>query len=109
MKRYKTVNKWIKNPNIKRKTNVEIVTEIMEYSRFGALSQAFVVNAIAEEAKRVANINPKDVDTKDWQFISFEAWNGVAKEIVEKLETSYNRNLWRKFEGKSLWQQEELK
>ena len=51
MKRYKTVNKWIKNPNIKRKTNVEIVTEIMEYSRFGALSQAFVVNAIAEEAK----------------------------------------------------------
>jgi hypothetical protein len=65
-----------------RDTNVEFVTKLMEYSRRGALIQAFVIHALDSFSKRVAAGKPEDFDNA---MISGEAWRDCGVEIQEKL------------------------
>ncbi len=37
-------------------TNLECLTEIMTFSRYGALAQAFVMDALSKHAERVATV-----------------------------------------------------
>lgn len=37
-------------------TNLECPTEIMTFSRYGALAQAFVMDALSKHAERVATV-----------------------------------------------------
>ncbi|MBT2325509.1 hypothetical protein J7E62_24555 [Variovorax paradoxus] len=67
----------------KRKTNTEFVTDAMEFSRRGALIQAFVMEAILRYAKRVAAGKPEDFDNP---MISGEAWHDCGVELVEKFK-----------------------
>lgn len=74
-------------------TNLECLTEIMTFSRYGALAQAFVMDALSKHAERVATV---PLETLQEQFgvhplISVEAWQGVAQEIQTKLETHFAR------------------
>lgn len=74
-------------------TNLECLTEIMTFSRYGALAQAFVMDALSKHAERVATV---PLDKLQEQFgvhplISVEAWQGVAREIHDKLETHFAR------------------
>lgn len=66
-------------------TNVEFVTEIMEFSKYGALVQIFVLQAIEKFANEVANA-PPEIFAKTDHFISTKAWQGVAREIVQKID-----------------------
>lgn len=68
----------------KRKNNVQLVKDIMTHSEFGSLSQAFVMDAIAQHAERVSKLSPKDFSKNS--FIHPPAWIGVAKEIKGKLD-----------------------
>ncbi|MDH0051009.1 hypothetical protein [Comamonas terrigena] len=72
--------------SIRAMTNVAYVTEIMEFSRFGALSQVFVIEALTRYAATVAVACPEDLDTPG---LSGAAWVGVAKEIDAKLTLKY--------------------
>lgn len=65
-----------------RRTNVEFVVELMEYSAHGALIQAFVLEAIGRYARTVASRTPQELDTP---LVSGRAWHGCAVEICEKL------------------------
>lgn len=67
-------------------TNVEYLTEIMEFSRFGALAQAFVIEAVARCAAEIKASRPEDLDSPG---LSGAAWTGVAKEIDAKLAAKY--------------------
>jgi hypothetical protein len=67
-----------------QKTNVETVTELMEFSNFGPLAQVFVIDALCKMSEAVAE--SKVEDYPDTGFIHPEAWIGVAKEIREKLK-----------------------
>ncbi|MCW3701186.1 hypothetical protein [Burkholderia cenocepacia] len=74
-------------------TNLECLTEIMTFSRYGALAQAFVMDALSKHAERVATV---PLETLQEQFgvhplISVEAWQGVTQEIHTKLETHFAR------------------
>jgi hypothetical protein len=69
---------------MKHKTNVEAVVDLMEWSKYGALAQVFVIDALVKQAARVANAPPGAIE--DNGFIAPEAWRGVAREIAEKLE-----------------------
>ncbi|AGK48308.1 hypothetical protein BTI_471 [Burkholderia thailandensis MSMB121] len=74
-------------------TNLECLTDIMTYSRFGALAQAFVMDALSKHAERIATV---PLDKLQEQFgahslISVEAWQGVAREIHDKLEAHFAR------------------
>jgi len=66
----------------KRQTNEQFLTEIMRFSRYGALSQAFVMEALSRYAEEVSKADPKSCDTP---MLSGAAWVGVAKEIRDKL------------------------
>lgn len=67
----------------KPQTNVELVTEIMEFSNFGAMSQVFVIDALTKHCERVSK--SKVGDYPENSFIHPESWIGVANEIKEKL------------------------
>lgn len=55
-------------------TNVEFVTELMEFSAHGALIQAFVMQAL------------------DTPMVSGHAWHGCAVEVRDKLARRLGRN-----------------
>lgn len=52
-------------------TNVEFVTELMEFSAHGALIQAFVMQALEQYARRVASMDSEALDTP---MVSGRAW-----------------------------------
>jgi hypothetical protein len=58
----------------------------MEFSDYGPIVQVFIMDAIRKQAEGVAAIDPNTVDKSKWTFISFEAWQGVAREIKRKLD-----------------------
>lgn len=64
------------------RTNVEFVVELMEHSAYGGLIQAFVLHALDQHARRVAEADPEALDTG---FVSGRAWHGCAVEVRDKL------------------------
>ena len=70
-------------------TNLECVTEIMTFSRYGALAQAFVMDALSQHAARVATTPPDQLQVNP--MISARSWHGVALEIHTKLEAHFSR------------------
>ncbi len=71
-----------------RKTNVEFVRDLMEFSRYGALAQLFIIDAISKQAKAIAQMPLEEVRQAfgENSFIHPDGWHGVAKEIHQKLE-----------------------
>lgn len=68
-------------------TNIEKITGIMEYSKFGALAQMFVMDAVSKFANLVANTPIEELESMRNGLISPEGWRGVAAEIAEKLRS----------------------
>jgi hypothetical protein len=68
-------------------TNIEFVTELMEFSAHGALIQAFVIQALEQYAKRVAAMTPQALDTP---MVSGHAWHGCALEVQRKLKQRFD-------------------
>lgn len=66
-----------------RKDNVAFVKELMTHSKYGALAQLFVIDALSKWADKLSSVEPQAVDTP---MISGEAWVGVAKEIKDKID-----------------------
>lgn len=72
-------------------TNVECVTDLMEFSSYGPLAQMFVVDALLKHATSVAKLS--DEDLQSWpenHLIHPHSWRGVAQEIKMKLEQHLN-------------------
>lgn len=69
-----------------RKTNVEAVVDLMEFSKHGALAQVFVVDALSKYARHVANAPAEAFASMKGGMITPEAWQGVAREIAGKLD-----------------------
>ena len=70
-------------------TNVDIVNHIMTRSRYGALSQVFVIEALTRYAKQVSEAPVSALNAHP--LLSGEAWHGVAVEIQDKLNAKYGR------------------
>ncbi|MDN8038810.1 hypothetical protein [Burkholderia vietnamiensis] len=70
-------------------TNLECVTDIVTFSRYGALAQAFVMDALSQHAARVAATSLDQLQVNP--MISVRAWHGVAQEIHAKLEAHFSR------------------
>ena len=70
--------------NNKRLNNIEFVTELMNFSNYGALAQVFVIEAISKYASVCA-----EQRITDNGFLNPDTWQGVAKEIKEKINKQY--------------------
>lgn len=69
-----------------RKTNVAVLTDLMQFSRYGGLAQVFIINAIQKQARLTAAADPQKVDSP---LIAGQAWVGVAAEIRDALDQHY--------------------
>jgi hypothetical protein len=67
---------------MKRPTNIQFITSLMEYSDYGALAQCFVFDALIKFADLVAESKAKNYPNC---IVPPESWIGVAKEIQGKL------------------------
>jgi hypothetical protein len=65
-------------------TNIEFVTEIMDFSRYGGIAQMFVIDALLKQSESVAKSKPEDYPKN--MIVHPESWIGVAKEISQKLK-----------------------
>lgn len=70
-----------------KQTNVEFVTNIMEFGRSGPLIQPFVIEALDHYAKQVVLNREHIIESMSTGFISGEAWVRCAEEVVEKIKT----------------------
>jgi hypothetical protein len=76
--------------NKKRQTNVEFITELMEFSNHGAMAQLFIMDALKKVANHVASIPLEELRKEfDGSMVSADAWHGVAKEISQKFDGYY--------------------
>lgn len=72
-------------------TNLECITDLMTFSQYGALAQAFVMDALGKHASRIAKMPLEELAEKfgDQPAVSAKAWHGVANEIHDKLEAHF--------------------
>jgi len=72
--------------NIKKpQTNVQLVTDFMEFGRQGALNQAFLIEAVNFYAKTVINQEDDFIANMQNCFINPAAWVACAKEWQGKI------------------------
>ena len=72
----------------KIRTNLDLVSDIMNYSPVGALSQAFVMEAIKRYADQCAAAHPTTFDSA---MLNGAAWVACAKDIQRRFEEFYSR------------------
>jgi len=65
-------------------TNQEFMEELMTISPYGVLSQAFILEAVRKYSEQVAAADPEIFENG---FIHGPAWQGVARDVLHKLET----------------------
>lgn len=68
----------------KRLTNVQFIKRQMEYSKNGALMQAFILEACSKYAKACAEA---DASVFDSPLLSGNAWKACAIELRDALES----------------------
>jgi hypothetical protein len=81
-------------------TNQEFVEELMTVSPYGLLSQLFILEAIRKYSEQVAAADPKifeghcqagDPQQFVGHFIHGPAWQGVADDILRRIESHLNQ------------------
>jgi hypothetical protein len=68
------------------KDNVKFIRDLMTFSKHGALTQAFIVEAIMRYAEQVSKA---PADESDTALISGRAWKGVAEDIYKQMTERY--------------------
>jgi len=68
----------------KPETNVQLVKRLMEFSKYGALSQMFIIDAITKHAEAVAKSKVSDYSRDS--LVVPESWIGVATEIRDEFD-----------------------
>lgn len=70
-----------------RPTNEEFVGYMMSYSKFGGLTQIFIIEAIRYYAEQIAS-QPAPTESGT-SLINPIAWHAVAVDILEKMKEQY--------------------
>ncbi|MGJ4953102.1 hypothetical protein [Bradyrhizobium sp. HKCCYLS20291] len=66
-----------------RPDNITFVKDLMNHSRYGAMAQIFVMDALSKMAEAIAKADQVEMDTP---MVNGHAWVGVAKEIKQKFD-----------------------
>lgn len=74
---------------MKKKTNIQALKGIMEYSQYGALAQIMVFQALDQFTKVLIADEEKVLKDMENGFVYGPSWVGVAKEIKSKLDEHF--------------------
>ncbi len=82
----------------KCKTNAELVSDLMNYSPVGVVSQLFIMDAIGKYANKVASMSLEELTALFEQngaiaLIEPLAWHRAAIDIKKRLDAFYSRPL----------------
>lgn len=72
--------------HLKKLNNEEFLANLMLFSPYGALCQVFLIEAIRYYAERVAATDPTP---NDKAAIDPVVWQGIAKDVSEKIKLKY--------------------
>ena len=75
-----------------RKTNVEIVTHIMDFSKAGPMAQMVIIEAIRQYCTGVGKDSESLIEAMKDGFVSGEAWVHTAAIVLEELDAAYEAN-----------------
>lgn len=71
-------------------TNEELIKRGMNFSRFGALSQAFIMQAVLQQCNAVIERKEEFLEEQEnnetngkMSFVNLKSWVGVAEELKE--------------------------
>lgn len=73
-----------------RKSNEEVIVELMNYSKSGALIQAFVLEGLRRYSQQVVNAQPGALANG---LISEDAWRACAQETLNALDDHFGPGL----------------
>lgn len=71
------------------KSNVMFVRELMEVSPYGALGEAFIIEAIRHYAGTIAATPP--AEDKPEAFINPKTWQAIAKDVDQRMKARYEQ------------------
>jgi hypothetical protein len=75
----------------RRKTNIEVLINLMDFSKNGALMQGFIMNALEQQSQAVI-LHESEPD--GWpNMLSWEAWRECAIELNETLNKHYEATI----------------
>ena len=77
-------------PQPKRRSNSDIINELMDFSKFGQMSEVFIVNAVRAYCKTIVDA-PRPVDVGN-EFISQEMWYDLAEDTKQRIDQMYAEN-----------------
>ena len=66
----------------RRQTNIEFITNLINFSRSGPLMQAFVLEGLRTYAQEIMMADPEELGNA---LISGHSWQLCAKEYLEKI------------------------
>jgi len=79
----------IQKPN----TNEELVRKMMNYSNYGALAQAFIMEAIARYADECAAMTDEQCAFANSNSgVNMETWRAVGREVKAQMDAFYGRH-----------------
>lgn len=64
------------------KSNIELINHLMEFSKYGALMQLLIMDAVKTHAMIIAQASDQELDNP---VVSVTAWRGVAIELLEAM------------------------
>lgn len=70
----------------KRKTNVQVVKQMMEFSPYGAMAQVFIMQAIEKYADSCIAAKPEEMTTG---FMDGKTWQDIAIDIKRQIAEHY--------------------
>jgi hypothetical protein len=75
----------------KNKTNVDIVKDLMEFSRNGPMMQLFVIDALGKWSEEIASKSDEELTKAfgEGSFVNPIAWKRCAIECRDKLKEVY--------------------
>jgi hypothetical protein len=73
-----------------RQTNIEFVTEMMEFSSTGPMMQIFIMDALDKRSEAVMAMEEKPEGWTD--MINWDAWKRSAIELNQRLNKHYGDN-----------------
>lgn len=73
----------------KRKTNVKVVKDFMELNRYGALGQAFVIEALGRYAKQLDELTDEQIAELGNTMIDMKMFREVGREWIKVQKENY--------------------
>tara|TARA_R110000868_G_scaffold17620_1_gene76931 strand:- start:356 stop:634 length:279 start_codon:yes stop_codon:yes gene_type:complete len=81
----------------KRLTNEDLIKNLMNYSPYGGLCQAFITQGLREYAQYVIDNSEEILKNEEelsaqgrMPIVSQKAWVGIAKDIAERMDMFYD-------------------